>query len=125
MLINLTNHPWRTWPEAQKAAAKRYGKTVDLPFPAVPPEAPTQEIVRLAEAHAQLCRDLLKQADPATEHAVHIMGEMTFVYHFVRQISQHSVLCLAATSARNATENDRGEKTSRFEFVMFRAYEVP
>ncbi len=37
--INLTNHPSTKWGADQLAAAKKYGNIVDIPFPAVDPEA--------------------------------------------------------------------------------------
>ena len=57
-----------------------------------------------------------------SKNAVHVMGEMTFVYQFVQKISEQGVECLAATSRRIVVEENNGTKVSRFEFVRFRAY---
>ena len=39
MFINFSNHPPAQWSAEQTAAAQRYGKVVDLAFPAIDPAA--------------------------------------------------------------------------------------
>ncbi len=120
MLINLSNHPSSKWPANQLAAARQYGIVADLPFPAVPPEAGPADIDKLAAAYERKVVDLL-QLDGDPQAAVHIMGELTFVYNLVTRLKARQITCLAATTHRQVKEQE-GVKTSVFTFVRFRAY---
>jgi len=123
MLINLSNHAQKFWSEKQKRAARQYGNIVDVPFPAVDPHADLAAIRKLAQEYAQRCRQILAAATDA-KHAIHIMGEMTFVYQFIRQMHRE-VLCLAATGVRDVKDEfPDGGKISYFQFVQFRPYEI-
>ena len=128
MLINLSNHSLSSWSDKQKIVAQQqFGQIVDLAFPSIQPEAGLKQVKSLATAYVQKCLEML--GDKATdEHArpiqqaVHIMGEMTFVYQFIRQISEYGILCVASTSNRIVETEENGRKISRFEFVRFRAF---
>ncbi len=123
MLINLTHHPAANWSEEQTRAAVPYGEIVDLAFPQIAPEAEIDEIARLARQYVERCAERLgRSREP--QNAVHVMGEMTFVYQFVRQAGERGILCLASTTRRVVDWDDAGNKISRFEFVRFRAYET-
>ena len=121
MLINLSHHPSADWPEEQKRATEPYGEVSDLPFPKVDPEADAGEVAVLSRQHLDQCAELLEEAS-GQNSAVHIMGEMTFVYQFVRQAVDLGLVCLASTTRRAVDWDDSGDKISRFEFVRFRAY---
>lgn len=127
MLINLSNHPLSKWSEKQRQAAEgQFGKIVDLPFPIVPTDAALDKVIQLVEAKVEKCMKILveKQGISRNENqdAVHIMGEMTFVYQFVNKMSEQGILCVASTTERIAEEKPDGTKWSRFEFVQFRPY---
>lgn len=51
------------------------------------------------------------------------MGEMTFVYQFVKRMSALGVLCVAATTERLVEETNHGEKYAQFRFIKFRTYQ--
>jgi len=115
MLLNLSNHPFDSWSEKQKKAAlESYGEVSDMAFPAVDPLCSGDEIESLA--HDYLARILALQPQ-----AVHIMGEMTFVFRLVVLLKSKGILCLASTTARIVQESVQ-KKTSIFEFVQFRTY---
>lgn len=120
MLINLTNHPSRSWDDLQKKAAASFGKTVDLLFPAISPKAETAEILTLAEQYRQEITEILSEKNE--QHAVHVMGELTFCFAITALLQQDQIRCVASTSARQTTENSDGTKTIRFNFVRFRDY---
>lgn len=123
MLINCSNHPVSSWDEKQKTAAKIYGKISDLPFPAVDPEATTDEVALLARQYEIKIRHTL--AEEATgAFVVHIMGELTFCFALVACLQQAGIICLASTTRREIVENGGGSKTSRFQFVRFREYSM-
>lgn len=128
MLINLTNHPVESWSESQRVAAeKQFGEIIDVPFPQIEPDAELNEVIELVADYLKKCVDMLGKIPKVgnsfgKENAIHIMGEMTFVYHFVQKISELGIVCLAATSRRIVEEEKNGTKVSRFEFVRFRAY---
>ncbi len=122
MLINLTHHPFAAWPDEQKRAVERYGNITDLPFPRVAPEAGAEDVAALAEQYIVRCTKLMAEKNDK-QNAVHIMGEMTFVYQFVRQATERGFTCLASTTRRAVDWDETGNKVSRFEFIRFRKYE--
>lgn len=126
MLINLSNHPVDSWSESQREAGiQQFGTVVDVPFPEIPPELELNEISKMAEDYVEKCTRMIKEESVRnvdSKNAVHVMGEMTFVYQFVQKISEQGIECLAATSRRIVVEEKNGTKVSRFEFVRFRAY---
>lgn len=117
LFINFSNHPSSGWDEDQMAQAKRYGHVVDLPFPQVDPMMASEQVRQLAD---QCVKDILEMGDEAGM-TVHVMGEMTLVYHVVTALKQHGVCCVASTTERIATEAN-GTKVSEFRFVTFRDY---
>lgn len=124
MLINLSNHPLTKWSKNQiQAAEKTFGTIIDLSFPAISPEATLEHIKRRAQEYVEQCLQLFDdRPDSGAVNVVHIMGEMTFVYQFVRLISENGILCVASTSNRIVRINEKGVKCANFEFVQFRAY---
>lgn len=56
-------------------------------------------------------------------HAIHVMGEMTFVYQFVKLATAAGLRCVASTTERRAVDHPDGSKTSEFRFVRFRDYD--
>jgi len=124
MLLNLSNHPLSKWSPKQRGAAEGlFGAIVDIPFPAIEPMASLEEIEKMVQDYVQLCLTHLEQHnDYAEENAVHIMGEYTFTYLFVREMEKRGILCVASTTERIVTDNPDGSKTTFFEFVQFRPY---
>lgn len=117
VFINLSNHPSCDWDETQMAAARHYGQVVDLPFPQIEPTATAQQVQQQAE---QVAESIINMGETATI-TVHVMGEMTFVFHVVTMLKQHGVRCVASTTERIAIEEDF-TKVSMFSFVQFREY---
>lgn len=134
MLLNLSNHASNQWSPAQiQAAQTEFGDLRDLPFPAIAPSADFNTIIALAQEYVQKCQTLIPQQtqsgkQPATSNqrqtsAIHIMGEMTFVYQFVKRATAAGLRCVASTTERRAVDHPDGSKTSEFRFVRFRDYE--
>lgn len=120
LFINLTNHPSAEWKQEQLAAAEPFGKIVDISFPAVSPEATTEEIHQLAD---KLVEDVLKTAKDANVITVHVTGEHTLTYALVTRLKAKSIKCVASTTPRGNPEMlPDGTKTSKFGFVQFREY---
>jgi hypothetical protein len=127
MLINLSNHPVDSWSEKQLAKAKElYGNTFDIKFPDIAPEASLAEIIHLVNQYIQICLAQLGNRDfkamDSESDAIHVMGEMTFVFQFVRLMSELGISCVASTTKRKTINSKEGVKTSQFEFVQFRPY---
>ena len=116
--VNLSNHPSSDWTEKQLKAAERYGKVVDVAFPAIPPEADERVISQMADHYVAIVHEMAK--DKAV--TLHVMGEMTFVFRVVSQLEAMGVTCLASTTERIVHVTDAGEKISEFHFVRFRKY---
>ncbi len=115
MLLNLSNHPSHAWGSTQSnIALAQYTTIVDEPFPNIDPNCTVQELNNLAEKYLQKIITIKPMA-------VHIMGEMTFVFRLVSLLKSANINCIASTTKRIAVE-ENGIKTSKFEFVQFRPY---
>jgi hypothetical protein len=120
MLLNLSNHPSPSWPEAQRRAAiEQYGEVRDFPFPQIPPQADADGVRRLVEDCEARIR---KIATGRPDLAVHIMGELTFTHMLVNRLQAVGIPCVASTTERIVTEEANGKKVSQFNFVRFRNY---
>ncbi|HAY71603.1 MAG TPA: hypothetical protein DCX89_06905 [Saprospirales bacterium] len=115
MLINLSNHPFSSWPEnQQQAAIKQYGEVTDLPFPHIDPSADHDQVLMLAEDHLSKIRKM----PPAT---VHLMGELTFCFILAGLLRKDGIPCVSSTTRREVVMH-HNVKTAVFEFVKFRPY---
>ena len=113
--VNLSNHPSTAWCDDQLAAANALAPTlVDVPFPAVSPEADAGQVARLA---AQTIASL-----PPTTKVVMVMGEFTLTYALVNRLLSLGIRCVAASSRRDTRDLGGGAKSSHFRFVGFRDY---
>lgn len=113
--VNISNHPSERWSADQRRAAEALGgRIVDIPFPAVPPEAQTDDLAALAET-------IIANVPSGCTHAM-VMGEFTLTLVLVRRLQARGVSCVVAAGPRKAEELPDGEKLSRFEFVTFREY---
>lgn len=123
MLINLSNHPFNSWPENQKKAAlKEYFEAQDVPFPVIDPEEETSQISELARKYTGRCLGILGQNGiDRSVAAVHIMGELTFCFALVAMLQKQGIRCIASTT-RRIVEQSGNAKTSEFGFVRFRDY---
>lgn len=116
MLLNLSNHPSSLWSTEQSSQAiVAYNKVEDLAFPQIDPEMLEQDLDKLVEEY-------FKKIQEINPKAVHIMGEMTFVYRLVTRLKRKGVRCVASTTERISKEDGKGNKTSTFKFIKFRAY---
>ena len=95
MLINFTNHPSALWSAEQTAAAQRYGKVIDLAFPAIDPATNEAVLASLAAVYA----DHILHLSP---DAVLCQGEYTFVYRVVQHLEAAGIPTLAPAPAARA-----------------------
>ncbi|NBB31241.1 CRISPR-associated protein [Cellulophaga sp. BC115SP] len=115
MLLNLTNHPSKQWSAKQyDHAIELYKEVIDLPFPQISPALDSASLDILVDEY----EIKIRQLNPL---AVHLMGEMTFAFRLVQRLKFIGISCIASTTER-ITEQVGDTKTSRFEFVQFRAY---
>lgn len=120
MLINFSNHPLSVWSEKQiKIAKEQYGDIVDIPFPNVEPDKGEQYIRELVDEYIEK----VKPFKYGQSTAVHIMGEMNFVYGMVTKLKNIGFVCIASTTERVVNAGADGVKVSSFQFVRFRKYE--
>lgn len=118
MLLNLSNHPSAHWGSAQmEAATQQFGAISDWPFPAIDPHWDEDRVASLALEYA----DRVMALRP---NAVHVMGELTFVFLFVTALRQlpNAPPCIASTAERRVAEPEPGKKIVLFQFVRFRKY---
>lgn len=111
VLYNISNHPYRRWSEAQKAAAFTFADYVeDVQFPEVPSMADEEEVRVIAA-------ELLAKADIPYGALVNVAGEVTMAYALVAMLQEHGCTCFAAV-----TERDFQDGKLRYEFQQFRKY---
>ena len=119
MLINLTNHPYEQWNEAQKIAAEEYGRVEDMPFPQINPECCENDLNQLVDTY--YCR-----VTAAAPKAVLLQGEFVFCYRLIRKLKESGITVIAAGTKRCADvqtdENGNTVKRSVFRFAGFREY---
>ena len=115
--INFSNHPSSAWSEQQLEAASLFGQVVDLPFPQVDPAMTGEQVQSLAAE----CVSTILEMGATDDLTVHVMGEMTVIFHVVTALKAHGVRCVASTTERMVTEAD-GKKITEFHFVQFREY---
>ena len=114
-LYNISNHPSDKWSEEQR---EYFGKTVeivDVPFPAIDPEA--------SGFSQSSIRDMLSLIDLNAGFgrvACMVQGELSFSFQLILEIQARGIMCYVATTARNTIENPDGTKTVEFKFVRFR-----
>lgn len=121
MLINLSNHPSEYWSEAQTGAAHmKWGRIVDVPFPAIAPTLIADEVRDIATEYCSRCVELLGSAE-GEPCAVHLMGEMTFCCYLVAMLKSQGVVVVASAAEREVYYID-DVKNSIFNFVCFREY---
>ena len=130
MFLNLSNHPSHKWTDRQREAALAISRDLndgldeagifieDMPFPNIPPNADSEAVADLAD---DFYRKINNEC-VAELTAVHIMGEMTFVYMLVQKLQKRGFECYAGTSDRKTIDHDNGTKTVVFDFVQFRKY---
>ena len=114
IFINHTNHRSEQWSIEQRAAAERFGRIVDLPFPDIHPDWGEVEIAGMAVGTAARIVAMKPEA-------VLCQGEFTLAFHVVQGLKRLGIPVYAACSQRNTvTQGDK--KISIFNFVRFRAY---
>lgn len=112
--INFTNHPSTQWSLQQKEEACKFGKIIDMPFPAVDPGMTKDEVCHLAQQKAkEIC-----ELKPSVVLAA---GEFTLCFGVVSLLQKQGVQVVSACSER-MTYQSGNEKTSVFEFMGFREY---
>lgn len=120
ILINLTNHPSHLWDEKQMEASKAYGKILDMPFPAIDPNADEGYIALLADEY----RDKILALSKEYITTVHLMGELTFTFALLKRLQKKGIACIASTSMRIVKNEHEGIKDGVvFKFERYRNYE--
>lgn len=121
MLINLSNHPSSNWSEKQlKAAKRKFGKVIDIPFPHISPHLTTEKVKNKTKKFLKYILTILKNSKDKT-NAVHLMGEFTFVFHLALLLKKKRISVVASTTQR-LVEEKHGKKIVNFNFVKFREY---
>lgn len=118
MLLNVSNHPYETWPDKQKHDANLYyGGVIDMPFPHIDPNWTAEELKEFMYAFVETIQ--LKQPQ-----AVYIVGEHVATYILVRLLQKAGIVCLNARSERIVVKHHDGTESKRFNYHGFRAYPI-
>lgn len=121
MLINLSNHSSKQWRSVQlNTAVNLFGAVIDLDFPFIAPRASLEEVIQLVKDYIGQCEDIFMKSKDEVK-AVHLMGELTFCYQFIKLSGFN---CVASTTERIVSIDPiTQEKKSQFNFINFRNYE--
>lgn len=117
--VNWSNHPYENWDSSQLTKAKEYGQLVFIPFPDVPPDSSTVEIILLAMS---LVDDFVKKYPDTEQVVTMIQGEMTLLYHLLKLLERKGYRVVAATSKRDIQILPDGRELKSFKFSGFRDY---
>lgn len=121
VFASCSNHPSTGWtPEQHSAAlALGHGAVVDVPFPAIPPDAAAEDVARLAQRAAGEILSL-----PC--RGAFVAGEHSATFAIVHRLQAAGIPCYVATTGRVASEVMQADgtvlKTSAFRFVAWRPY---
>lgn len=122
VVLNLTNHPVSTWPDAQRdAAGAELGHLHEVPggMPLVPPTATSAEVAAMAD-------DLVARALAVGAEVAVVAGEPTLTFALVHRLLAAGIRCVAPTTHRNASESHDAHgvvhRSSAYRFVAFRPY---
>ena len=119
MFFNISNHKSENWSVNQINEAEKYGKIIDIPFPAVNPRESDEYMDDLVDEYYQKVMEYEKPT-------VMVQGEFVFTYRLVNQLKQAGIKVVASCSERRVTEeideNGCTIRRSQFEFVKFREY---
>ena len=121
--FNISNHPSDQWSEEQKAAARAIApELLDVPFPAVPPEADTAQIKDMADRLIASLHSADLGVPWENARAAMVQGEFALTFALVQRLQQCGIACYVATTQRVVETDAEGRKVSTFRFVRFRAY---
>lgn len=122
MFINLSNHPSSKWSSAQLESAFALtsdNHVMDIPFPAVPSTATTEDIITIADG-------LHHKVMANSPEAIMVAGEFSLAYVMIELCLRAGIKVVAACSERRTNEvvNEDGTttKTTVFEFIQFREF---
>ena len=119
MFLNISNHKSENWSVNQINEAEKYGKIIDIPFPAVNPRESDEYMDDLVDEYYQKVMEYEKPT-------VMVQGEFVFTYRLVNQLKQAGIKVVASCSERRVTEeideNGCTIRRSQFELVKFREY---
>lgn len=119
MLINLSNHPSNQWSDKQlKSALKNFKSVYDLPFPHISPKANSKQVKVKARKYFEKVLKILKSSEDKS-NAVHLMGELTFVFYLAQMLKNKNISVIVSTTNR-IVEEKNGKKIVSFNFVKFR-----
>ena len=107
MFLNISNHKSENWSVNQINEAEKYGKIIDIPFPAVNPRESDEYMDDLVDEYYQKVMEYEKPT-------VMVQGEFVFTYRLVNQLKQAGI--------KEIDENGCTIRRSQFEFVKFREY---
>jgi hypothetical protein len=116
-LINISNHPSSSWSAEQKAG---WDEIVDVPFPAVPPEWDTHQVVNLAVELAEKVGELATDLPEGEIPNVMVVGDFSLsavLYQSMAGVWRFWF----PTSERLVEETGDGRKVITFRFVRWRS----
>lgn len=127
MFVNISNHDSSNWSREQVEHAFLLSETeviIDVPFPQVDARLQSEAVKKMAqELHDKV---LLDDRITPENSTIMVSGEFTLTYALVELFKADGFTVVAACTERVSEEKVQPDgsvlKTSKFEFVRFRAY---
>jgi hypothetical protein len=121
MFINVSNHPASRWSQDQIEAAQVLGGDIrDFPFPNVPADASSADVLDLSR---DLVEDIFYEIGAGQGDVVMVQGEFSLTIATVERLRSYGIQCVVACSEREVVEtvvDGETKKTSVFRFRRFR-----
>jgi len=128
MLINLSNLASKDWDKKQmKIANVLYYKVIDVPIPIIKPNASIEQVIELAQTYKLKCMEIFdneKENYLEKHNAVHISGELSFVYNLVFLLHQEFIRTVVSTGEYFDNEDDNVVGKASFLFNQFRSFHI-
>lgn len=123
MFFNVSNHPIftekSTWSKEQREIAKIIGgELVDIPFPAITPDMPNDQIMMIAR---EVARDL-KGMSKNTLSAAMVAGEYATTIAIIAELQKVGIPCYFGQSERIAEEREENGQVVVVHKFVFRNF---
>ena len=99
VLLNISNHPFDTWPAEQRVAAEELGAVTELALPIgdIPTDAPVESL-------RQRVREIVEEAERLGATTAFVSTEPVLTHALVNALGKRDIRCVAAVTERRVEE---------------------
>jgi len=96
---------------------------LDIPFPRVPADAGTEDIIKLAKSLVMDIRQAIGTSN-ISGSIIHLMGEQSLCFILAQMLIHQECSVVVSTTERIVETDENGVKKSTFRFVRFRPLQL-